>query len=869
MTRDELKQQILINLTNESPNDSEVRVQPDPFGGWRVSVVSDRFINLSPTERRDLTLFGIDDGQIQFTELLTKSESEWSGVRLKDAELTNLPMWPDALSRISDNGAQGEPTVASQLDSDIPRPICVTFYSVKGGVGRSTALAYASRILARRGKKVVCVDLDLEAPGLAALLGVEDQVEDRQGVLQVLLALDRGEKVDISKHLIKVDDADELYCVPAGRISAEYARLLQFVNPTAWYTEDRNPFKELVRGLKNDLPFLPDVILVDSRTGLSEISAPLLFDFADLAIITFFPHPQAERANREVVRALMASKNERLIEGQALTPEPRFIVSPVPSSRIAEVVSRYKVRAGRWISEWLSASLPNSPELAEALADAVHFIPYKEEIATSDESAKQISTWKDYEPVADWIERFLPTESETATDLALVDKTIVLDELRFSAGTAEHQDDFLATFVEVGSTRKALDLSIPLILGRKGVGKTAVFRSLLETSAYKAIPITAPAPLRGNRPWVLGVDGFAEASSILDRTKSSWRQFWQVLIVLALESALPDENKLGNFGGVQLANHSGTQLEVLELIEAMIQEPRASLLATARMEAVDSRTKGDVLLLFDGLDTGFGNSDTERIRRREALEGLFELITDRNDHAHLRFKVVLREDIWKALRFENKSHFYGRSVTLEWRDQTTYFKVVLKQAMRSLGFQQALLRIGPSFGDQAVAEWSEVQVLSAWDLLIGERMKGEKTAFTRNWVWNRLADANGDHSPRYLLQLFREVSNWEKLEQARTPYEKSILRPRALIATLPAVSEQALGAISEEFPELDSLLVSLRDVGRTPVASEELTGKGELSRLALEVGLLGVYEGTEERVERYKVPEIYRYALKMTRKGQA
>lgn len=869
MTRDELKQQILTNLSEASSNDSDIHIQPDPFGGWRVSVVSDCFIGQSLAERRALTLSGVADEQIQFTEFLTRSEDEWSGARLKDGELNNFPMWPDALGRTVEVETQGKPTVASQLDLDIPRPICVTFYSVKGGVGRSTALAYASRILARRGKKVVCVDLDLEAPGLAALLGVEDQVNDNQGVLQLLLALDRGEKVDISKHLLKVDNADELYCVPAGRISAEYARLLQFVNPTAWYTEERNPLKELVSALRNDLPFLPDVILVDSRTGLSEISAPLLFDFADLAIIAFFPHPQAERANREVVRALMASKNERVIGGQALTPEPRFIVSPVPSSRIPEVVSRYKVRAGRWISEWLSASLPSSPELVEALADAVHFVPYREEIATSDQSATQVSAWKDYEPVADWIERFLPTESETATDLTLVDKPAVLNELRFSAGTAEHQEDFLATFVEVGSTRKALDLSIPLILGRKGVGKTAVFRSLLETSLFLSIPITAPAPLRGSRPWVLSVDGFAEASFILDRTQSNWRQFWQVMLVLALECALLENDKLGDFGSVQLTPHPKTELEVLELIERMIQEPRASLLASARMEALDSQIEKNVILLFDGLDTGFGNSNIERIRRRDALQGLFEMITDRNDHARLRFKVVLREDIWKALRFENKSHFYGRSVTLEWRDQSTYFKVVLKQAMRSVAFAQALQRIEPSIGNQTLAEWSDDQVLTAWDLLIGERMKGEKTAFTRNWAWNRLADANGDHSPRYLLQLFREVSIWEKDEQVRTPYEKSILRPRALIATLPTVSEQALSAITEEFPELDPLLTSLRDVGRTPVASEELTGETDLSWLALEVGLLGIYEGTEERVERYKVPEIYRYALNMTRKGQA
>ena len=42
----------------------------------------------------------------------------------------------------------------------------VTFYSYKGGVGRSMALANIAVLLARRGLKVLAVDWDLEAPGL-------------------------------------------------------------------------------------------------------------------------------------------------------------------------------------------------------------------------------------------------------------------------------------------------------------------------------------------------------------------------------------------------------------------------------------------------------------------------------------------------------------------------------------------------------------------------------------------------------------------------------------------------------------------------------------------------------------------------------
>ena len=41
-----------------------------------------------------------------------------------------------------------------------------TFYSFKGGVGRSMALANAAVELAQRGRRVLTVDFDLEAPGL-------------------------------------------------------------------------------------------------------------------------------------------------------------------------------------------------------------------------------------------------------------------------------------------------------------------------------------------------------------------------------------------------------------------------------------------------------------------------------------------------------------------------------------------------------------------------------------------------------------------------------------------------------------------------------------------------------------------------------
>ena len=189
--------------------------------------------------------------------------------------------------------------------------------------------------------------------------------------------------------------------------------------------------------------------------------------------------------------------------------------------------------------------------------------------------------------------------------------------------------------------------------------------------------------------------------------------------------------------------------------------------------------------------------------------------------------------------------------------------------MRSRTFGETLRRTGKGLVIEQLDNWTDPDVVIGWNLLVGERMKGEKTAFTRNWVWNRLADANQDHTPRYLLQLFREVTRQEKIENQRAPYDRSILRPRAFIQALPTVSGQALDALREEYPELEALLERLANIGRTPVASEELSDLADAVALGREVGLIGIYEGTEDRVERYRVPEIYRHALGMTRKGQA
>lgn len=62
----------------------------------------------------------------------------------------------------------------------------VAFASLKGGVGRSTALTVVADELAREGKNLLVVDLDLEAPGIGSLLLSEDRLP-AYGVIDYLV----------------------------------------------------------------------------------------------------------------------------------------------------------------------------------------------------------------------------------------------------------------------------------------------------------------------------------------------------------------------------------------------------------------------------------------------------------------------------------------------------------------------------------------------------------------------------------------------------------------------------------------------------------------------------------------------------------
>ena len=155
----------------------------------------------------------------------------------------------------------------------------VTFFGIKGGVGRSTALAIWSWRLAKQGKKVLILDLDLESPGVSSTLlpaeylpdyGIVDWfVEDGVGQADIV------ENAMIASSPLATDLRGEVRIVPAfGRDTGDYlpklARCYAEFSGSAsisWAERLQRMVEQLE--IKED----PDLVIMDSRAGLHDIAA--------------------------------------------------------------------------------------------------------------------------------------------------------------------------------------------------------------------------------------------------------------------------------------------------------------------------------------------------------------------------------------------------------------------------------------------------------------------------------------------------------------------------------------------------------------------------------------------------------------------
>ena len=274
-------------------------------------------------------------------------------------------------------------------------PYIFTFYSFKGGVGRSLALLNAAYTLAGRGRHVLVVDMDLEAPGISSfLLGQKELAAPKTAhPLDVLALLSEaiaavkagGAPKDVASNLPPISNyirsvADEKLAPlrpkmgQVGRLDVVVAdrdhdywrrwaevgiqglpqdQLIALSNVLRHYFKAQR-FAHRPPGLEPFEAALPtpyDYVLVDSRTGITELGGLCVGPLADRLIVVTSLNDQNVQGTLSFMEEAGIVPKPRAKQGQpwdeadaqstdepelrSLGPKPTLVVaSPVPSGEI-------------------------------------------------------------------------------------------------------------------------------------------------------------------------------------------------------------------------------------------------------------------------------------------------------------------------------------------------------------------------------------------------------------------------------------------------------------------------------------------------------------------------------------------------------
>ncbi|MEA5517137.1 tyrosine-protein kinase family protein [Nodularia sp. UHCC 0506] len=212
------------------------------------------------------------------------------------------------------------------------KPAILTFFSFKGGVGRTTGLVASAITLASRGHRVAIVDLDLEAPGLSTIF-FPDDVEN-PGVIDYLLEKKiQQNNWPLKTHILSIneqtllgDRGETLRLISAGTVDNNYLEKLarlDFQNVVDHELPDtlRNLLRELESASK---PL--DFIFLDARAGFHDIGGLAIADLSHGAVIFGTQSRQSWAGLTNVIRRLarpLAQEQLPVILVHAMAPTLR------------------------------------------------------------------------------------------------------------------------------------------------------------------------------------------------------------------------------------------------------------------------------------------------------------------------------------------------------------------------------------------------------------------------------------------------------------------------------------------------------------------------------------------------------------------
>jgi len=213
----------------------------------------------------------------------------------------------------------------------------ITFYSYKGGVGRTLACANFGLYLAKTGQKVVLADMDFEAPGLDSKFPTVDISQCRSGMLDQFSAFQSGTEIP-EIHAMEIPLSEDvarsggsLRLMPAGNyLSPDYYPKLSSLHWDTFLREEPGLAFciDLVKRIEK--AFGADVLVIDSRTGLTELGGLCTQVFPDTVLLFTCTSPESLAGTKRIYERISSSPIvSRRLAGRTQL-DLRIVVARIP-----------------------------------------------------------------------------------------------------------------------------------------------------------------------------------------------------------------------------------------------------------------------------------------------------------------------------------------------------------------------------------------------------------------------------------------------------------------------------------------------------------------------------------------------------------
>lgn len=750
----------------------------------------------------------------------------------------------------------------------------VAFHSYKGGVGRTLSLIACVRAMIEQygtKKKVLIVDGDIEAPGLT-WLGQEQYGNYEFSYIDLLdvisaKGIDEAIYENVSHVLegsyLRIHDTKldvEQYFIPTYRNENQLLDI--YSKPERIMAGEKN--KYVIADAISILGELlhVDAVFVDLRAGISEYSAPFLFDPRVKKVIVTSTSSQSVTGTSLLLKQLKKQKYNQLFN-IVLTMVDRKIMSQVEMNRVYEcLLQHYNIKNDNDVSDELG-EMDMISEVEKQ--DLLIHLGSLDEIC--DDLNKLPNVTQVYQNIIKSVFILNKRDNEFSDEqIALFRQN--LHEIAMNNVTAEGDDkvNLLITksVMQLGNfTREVPKINV---LGSKGSGKTYLYKQLLASKTWgEFLNIIGKKDYSKQETLICPVlcsEDRTTFTSLLDECMKSCQ--------LSIPKMVLQRDVISNNEDIirKAVECNISENQWIEKWEKLIWNMFGDISNWDDLNLYLKTLNKRVIFIFDGLENLLFSDVSENILEKKAIKALCKGVMNHLYEYRLDnigMIVYLRKDMAETaidINFEQFRNQYQK-YELNW-EQEDAFKLAWKLA------DNAAKKSGIILADDTIPIYNlsynviEQNLNKVWGKKMGP--DSSKTAGTSRWVRASLSDFNGQLQARDIVRFLKYATVGSP--DGKREYHDRLLTPELMKTAVQEASKEKLMEVEREIHPLRKSFQILKDIPKDkkqvpllPFVLEKLPNE--------DMKLLERHGYLTEADDEYYIPESIRYALgyNKTRRG--